>query len=270
MSTNKLIKIEKRADGFVYEVTPEGKQCQFLQFLINTSNLTWRKTPEETTYSEVLKNNLVLVSKLCAIGYLLKPIKDTSIAKAVIAVNYTEEQSFRGTGKTLFAQVISMATPTVMINSRARDAFFNNNFLFNEVSHETRLVVLDDVVYNNLEPLYRYISSDWEINIKGGTRYTIPSRISPRILITREKPYSTKTLTSLSRSWHIAFSDYYNTEHNMAKEFGNMFTSGWDREQLLLLNKLFIECMEIYNEIGYQPAFHNLLFHDHIKQPGKK
>ena len=89
-----------------YELTQEGKKCQFLQFLINTSNFTWRKMPEEVTEEDKRQEASILLSKLCAIGYLIFQKKRPDVSRAVIATDYMNKEPGRS-GKTLFVNFIA-------------------------------------------------------------------------------------------------------------------------------------------------------------------
>ncbi len=71
MYKKKLITFEKTEEGhFRYKLSEEGKKCHILQFLINTSNFTWYKEKEHLP-EEYFENNTHLISKLCAIGYMM-------------------------------------------------------------------------------------------------------------------------------------------------------------------------------------------------------
>ena len=47
--TTSLIQFHKTDNVCHYELTQEGKKCQFLQFLINTSNFLWHNIFREKT-----------------------------------------------------------------------------------------------------------------------------------------------------------------------------------------------------------------------------
>lgn len=46
-----------------------------------------RKRPEEIEESEIFENNLHLLSKMCAIGYMLMECKDANVTRAVIGMD---------------------------------------------------------------------------------------------------------------------------------------------------------------------------------------
>ena len=53
-----LIRFNMQDGQCSYDITQEGKACQFLQFLINASNFTWRKKPEEIDELEENENKI--------------------------------------------------------------------------------------------------------------------------------------------------------------------------------------------------------------------
>ncbi len=77
--TTPLINVKKVDGKWNYTISDAGKACQFLQFLINTSNFTWRKErliiegkPDINLDPAELEENVThLIAKLCAIGYML-------------------------------------------------------------------------------------------------------------------------------------------------------------------------------------------------------
>ena len=148
-----------------YELTQEGKKCQFLQFLINTSNFTWRKMPEEVTEEDKRQEASILLSKLCAIGYLIFQKKRPDVSRAVIATDYMNKEPGRS-GKTLFVNFIAKFIQAEHIVGRFMD--INNAFIWNDLSSQTKLVVLDDLPEN--------FEFDWLFPcISGCLLYTSPS-----------------------------------------------------------------------------------------------
>ena len=143
--TTSLIQFHKTDNVCHYELTQEGKKCQFLQFLINTSNFTWRKIPEEITEEDKRQEASILLSKLCAIGYLIFQKKRPDVSRAVIATDYMNKEPGRS-GKTLFVNFIAKFIQAEHITGRFID--INNAFIWNDLSSQTKLVVLDDLPEN--------------------------------------------------------------------------------------------------------------------------
>lgn len=100
--TTSLIQFHKTDNTCHYELIQEGKKCQFLQFLINTSNFTWRKMPEEVTEEDKRQEASILLSKLCAIGYLI--FRKETGCFACSHCNRLHEQSTRTEWKNLICE----------------------------------------------------------------------------------------------------------------------------------------------------------------------
>lgn len=88
------LKRDNETGKFSYNVSETGKNSHFLQFLINTSNFTWRKekqrreqlertgkTDIEIPPEDLYDNVEHLVAKMCAIGFMLLEAKDRSVSR---------------------------------------------------------------------------------------------------------------------------------------------------------------------------------------------
>ena len=119
-----LIIFREKDGRYDYELSPEGRKCHYLQFLINTSNFTWRKRPEEIEESEIFENNLHLLSKMCAIGYMLMECKDANVTRAVIGMDGKQSEvgdSNGRSGKSLVGELMRQVVDTVYISGKRTD-----------------------------------------------------------------------------------------------------------------------------------------------------
>ena len=113
-----LIRFTVKDGQYDYEVTKQGKLSHFLQFLINASNFTWRKTPDEIDAAEENENRIHLLSKLCAIGYMAMEAKDNNVARAVIGMDGKQSEvgeSNGRSGKSLIGELMRNVIPTSYI-----------------------------------------------------------------------------------------------------------------------------------------------------------
>lgn len=263
-----LISIERDpgAKRFQYSVSETGKKCHFLQFLINSSNFTWRKEklkleqvaitgtsdiqiPEEDQYD----NTEHLIAKMSAIGFMLMEAKDRSVSRAVIAMD--GKQSEVGTsngrsGKSILGEMFKHLMPSFYINGKTKD-IQADNFVWNDLVEGMRCCFIDDVRPNfDFEFLFANITGDWNVNYKGGGRATFPFPKSPKIYITTNHALNGDGSSFLDRQWLIAFSDFYNNEHKPIHDFGVMFFDEWDGEQWNLHWNLMAECVRTYLRFG--------------------
>lgn len=252
---NPLMNITKVDDKFKITINKNGQKSHFLQFLINTSNFTWRLEQKEIPVpeDELDENNTHLISKLAAIGYMLMSAKDRSVSRAVVAMDGRQSEvgtSNGRSGKSILGELFKQVLPTVSINGKHKD-FDKDPFIWDEVTVKTKIVFIDDVRTNfNFEFLFANITGDWSINYKGERRATLSFYDSPKIYITTNHALNGEGGSFNDRQWKIAFSDYYNDTHKPVDDFGTLFFDEWDFEQWNLMWNLLAECVQIYLRFG--------------------
>jgi hypothetical protein len=257
-----LIEVELIEDmKFHYSITPEGERCQFLQFLINTSNFTWRKEKQiaagdktvTVDSEELYENNLHLISKLAAMGYMALSAKDRSVSRAVVAMDGKQSevgQSNGRSGKSILGEAQKHIMPTLYIDGKKKD-IEGDIFIWDSMTEKTKCVFMDDVRTNfSLEFLFANITGDWNVNCKGGRRFTIPFNQSPKLYLTTNHALNGRGSSFLDRQYIIAFSDFYNDEHKPKDDFGGLFFDDWDFDQWNLFWNLLANCLQIYLKYG--------------------
>jgi len=244
-------------DVYTYEVSEDGEKCHYLQFLINTSNFTWRKPDNEVTDTERNENRTHLLSKLCAIGYMLMEAKDNNVARAVIGMDGKQSEvgdSNGRSGKSLIGELMRNVMPIAYIPGKNSD-IFKDQFVWNDVQENTKLVFIDDVLQNfNFEFLFPNITGDWSVNYKGGRRMTLPFTQSPKIYIATNHAIRGEGSSFTDRQWLLAFSDFYNDQHKPVDDFGSLFFSEWDFDQWNLCWNLLANCIQLYLTFGVVQA----------------
>ena len=252
-----LIHFKMKDGQCSYDITKDGSSCQFLTFLINASNFTWRKKTEEIDELEENENRIHLLSKLCAIGYMAMEAKDNNVARAVIGMDGKQSEvgeSNGRSGKSLIGELMRNVVPTAYISGKRND-IFSDQFIWNDVQENTKLVFIDDVLQNfNFEFLFPVITGDWTINYKGGRRITIPFVKSAKIYIPTNHAIRGTGSSYTDRQWLVAFSDYYNDVHKPLDDFGCLFFSEWDFDQWNLTWNLLANCIQLYLTFGVVQA----------------
>ncbi len=252
-----LITFTEQDGNYTYRLSPDGEHCHYLRFLINASNFTWRKKPEEVEESEVYENNLHLLSKLCAIGYLLMEAKDNNVTRAVVGMDGKQSEvgeSNGRSGKSLIGELMRQVVPIAYLPGKKPD-LLTDQFVWNDVDEKTRLVFIDDVLQNfNFEFLFPNLTGDWTVNKKGGTRITYPFSKSPKIYIATNHAIRGTGSSFTDRQWLIAFSDFYNDTHKPLDDFGVLFFSEWDFTQWNLCWNLLANCIQLYLTYGVVQA----------------
>ena len=234
--------------GISLTFTESGKRCDFLNFLCYASNFWWQKGGPQTPL-ERKEYQQHIMNKLTAIGYLLSDYKFQTELKAVIAMDGEMSdvgQSNGRTGKSLIGKAISYIINQAKIDGRKTKN--DDDFMFTETTLRTRNVFFDDVPVNfNFERLYVAITGDLNVNVKGGTRFTIPSERSPKIYIaTNHAINGSESRSSLERIIYIGFSNYFNDSRHPMDVFGHQFFDDWSQEQWDMFFNLMIECVFLY------------------------
>ncbi len=265
--TPRLINVVKTDNNFDYTISDTGKKCDFLIFLENTSNFTWRKeknksntigTTEEKHIhpKEITENKKHLISKLCAIGYMVLSAKDGNVAKAVIAMDGRQSevgQSNGRSGKSLVGELFRNISSIAYVDGK-KD-FRTDQFLWNDVTEKTRTVFIDDVRPSfDFEQLFPQVTGSWNVNYKGGGRAVLEFEYSPKIYLTTNHALNGEGSSFHDRQWKIAFSDYYNDNHKPTHDFGSLFFSEWDFEQWNYCWNLIAECVQLYLKYGVVEA----------------
>lgn len=252
-----LINVYKQDGVYSYQVTEQGKKCDFLTFLINASNFTWRKT--EVTAEDVQENAQHLVAKLAAFGYLVSSAKDRSVAKAVIGMDGKQSEfgeSNGRSGKSLMGEAVRYVTSSKAYNGKEFSGqAAKNQFIWDGITEKTNLVFIDDAQRTlDFEILFSLITGDWPVNPKGASPFVLPFAKSPKILVTTNFAISGEGSSYADRQWQLAFSDYYNDEHKPIDDFKVLFFDEWDAEQWNLFWNFVAQCLQIYFRFGYVPS----------------
>ncbi|KAA6348459.1 DNA primase [termite gut metagenome] len=252
-----LITYTEENKKYHYTLSENGEKCHFLNFLINTSNFTWRKSPAEIEEEEINENNIHLLSKLCAIGYMLMECKDANVARAVVGMDgkLSEVGESNGrSGKSLIGELMRRVIPIAYVPGKNRD-LFSDQFRWNDIVENTKLVFIDDVLRSfDFEQLFPNITGDWSVNYKGGRRVTFPFTKSPKIYIATNHAVTGSGSSFTDRQWLLAFSDFYNDEHKPIHDFGCLFFDEWDFEQWNLTWNLLANCIQLYLRFGVTQA----------------
>lgn len=256
-------------EDFDYKLSAEGENCHFLQFLINASNFTWRKRPEETETAEILENRRHLLSKLCAIGFMCMEYKDVSVGRAVVGMDGKQSEvgeSNGRSGKSLIGALMKYIVPTVYVNGKKRD-LLEDQFVWSEVVEDTKLVFIDDVLINfDFERLFPNLTGDWNVNYKGGGRITFPYDSSPKIYIATNHAIKGDGGSFTDRQWLLGFSDFYNDNHKPIEDFGCNFFTDWQFDQWNLCWNLVANCVQLYLQYGVVQAPQDRLIERRLRQ----
>jgi len=262
--TNTLEIKQKHIGQYSIELSEEASKSHFVQFLWNTGEFFWKKyintsdgrryeQADERTLDEMLETNHHLISKVTAIGYLLHQFFDKSKSKAIIGMDGKLSEvgsSWGGTGKSILGDAIGKVIPQVAIGGKNKK-LTEDPFWAEEVTEKTDSVFLDDVRANiDFEFFFPYITGKFSVNPKGGRKFTIPEKDTPKLYLSTNHAIVGEGSSFKRRQFFIAFSDFYNDKHIPIDDFGVNFFDEWDSEQWNLFYNFMANCIKIYLKYG--------------------
>lgn len=242
--------ISKVDDVFYIELTEEGKNCEFLQYLLNTScNFCTAEAPRDPTPEENIDWMQQIVNKITAIGYLLTDWKYASDRQAVVIQDHQISevgQAWGGAGKSVLGQAIGQVVAQFFIEGKNFST--GDEFILGGVTKATRNIFIDDIKVNfDFESIFNWVTGPMPVNPKGRDRYTIPVEESPKILVTTNHAIKNAGQGSVKRRIaYMEFSSWYNVDHSIIDDFHHMFFDDWDEHQWALFDNLMAECVMYY------------------------
>lgn len=252
--------ITKVGDNFYIELSEDGKKCEFLQYIINTSNNYYtHQNPRPVSEEEQLEWTHHIVNKITTIGFLLTDWKYPSDRQAVVIQDHRISevgQSWGGAGKSVLGTAISKVLNQFYINGP--DFNPNDEFMLSGVTKATRNIFIDDVKPNfEFKTIFNWITGQMPVNPKGKDRYTIPAEESPKILLSTNHAIKGADEGSVKRRIaYVEYSSWYNQDHSIIDDFHHMFFDDWDEYQWALFDNFMAECVMYYlrsfQEIWYR------------------
>ena len=236
-----ILDVVRTAEETDVRRTAEGERCEFLQFLLNTSNF-WRGQAMTEERNELYVRHVV--NKLTTIGFLLCDFKYQSELKAVVAMDAQMGdvgQSNGRSGKSLIGVALSKVMDQAVIDGRS------TKNIYSSVTPRTRNIFIDDVRVNfDFENFFAAVTGDLQVNPKTKARFVIKNEKSPKIYITTNHAINAQNRSAKARIAYMAFSDWYNDQHCPVDDFGHQFFVDWDGEQWNLFYNLMAECCQLY------------------------
>lgn len=267
-----------------YDLTVHRKDCDFFNYLINTSRVFWKEEVKElspTLREEYLNENkfiidnykkegsktglnddqiyeqeLHLVNKIYSYGYMLHRYKDPSKAWALYIMDnevVEDSESHGRTGKSLFSNnALRLFMNSKYLGARKK-GLLESDFLYDGVTEQTDYVLFDDADKRfPFQQLFTDITGDLNVNPKNQNAYLIPFHKSPKFCITTNyAPTGLDTSTS-ERILFCAFSDWYHgaSDEYPARtpmdDFSNRFFTEWDDQQWNLFVNFSMHCLQYY------------------------
>lgn len=244
-----IVKFIKRFDdgGFDLDFTEAGKRCEFLQFLLHTSNF-WKGRESFMSPEDYALFYQHIINKLTAIGYLLNSWKPRTEQICIVAMDAKMDEvgaSNGRSGKSMIGLALSkvLNVQTVDMKKSKND----DEFIYSLVTPKTRVIFLDDTRVNfDFENFYSALTGDLQINPKQGGRFEIKYDRAPKFYITTNHSLNDQSDSGKDRRVMVAFSPYFSTSYTPADAFGHQLFDDWDDEQWNLFDNLMMECIMYY------------------------
>ncbi|WP_288370367.1 hypothetical protein [uncultured Algoriphagus sp.] len=275
-----------------YEIEILKKDNKFLNYLINTSRIHWRRELEDTldhlpvdqaeAYRQAHKFDIAgpnltieeqreqmkhLVNKIYALGYLLHRYKDASRPWAVFAMDNRvgdEGESNGGSGKSICFNSVSRFMKSHYLSGRD-PKLTDKPHIYEGITKHTFFVLVDDAhQYLNFHFFFDVITGKMAVNPKNTRQYVLDFPDVPKFAFTSNFAVRNLDGSALRRILYTVFSDYYHhskegfyREHRTPEDdFGKkLLDDDYTREEWNDFYNFMIQCCHFY------------LQHDKIEPP---
>ncbi len=244
---------------FLIQWEQAGYKCDFAQFLMNTSNFFHDidRNVENLNYEHRVYCHTHFLSKITALGYFLHRYRDSSVEKAVVAMDAKQGEigdSNGRSGKSLFGEALSQLLNTVYINGK-KDRLHEDRFIWEEVNERSEAIFIDDVRSNfDFEFFFPSITGVFQVEGKGVKKRSLDRQQTPKIYITTNHTIKGDGPSFTDRLFILGFSDYYNGEYSPADDFNARFWDDWDGKQYNYFYNLAIFSLQVYFKYGLVEA----------------
>lgn len=259
------------------------KDNPFMNYLINTSRVHWRKDLEDSfegkpekealeyfkenqfniagknlSEDEVFEQKLHLINKIYSIGYILHKYKDESRTWCVFAMDNKisdNGESHGGSGKSICYSYLNYFLRRFYIEGRNQKNV-ESEFVYHGVDEDTDYILIDDASqYLKFENYFSAITGSLKVNPKNGTPFEIPFSKAPKFVISSNFTVRDPDPSTVRRLLFTVFSDYYHYNKDgeykqvrqVSDDFGgkNLFKDFTEAEWNAYIN-FCVQCIQFY------------------------
>ncbi|MEM8564910.1 MAG: hypothetical protein AAGF85_00520 [Bacteroidota bacterium] len=243
-----------------YHIDIKENDCLFFRYLINGSRVYWRKELEQgepLDPEEIYEQDLHLINKLYALGYLLHRYRDPNRPWCVFIMDQKMAdtgESHGGSGKSIYAEAPFYFMKHVDLPGR-NPKLTDNPHLFENVTEHTDYVRIDDAnQYMKFHFFFSAITGSLNVNPKGLKQFVIPFEKVPKFSITSNFPPRDLDGSTLRRLLYVVFSDYYHNnetgeyreDRSPYDEFGKNLFKDFNSHDWKLFFNLMAQCIKLY------------------------
>ncbi len=186
-------------------------------------------------------------------GYYLHSFTDCEL----VALTLTDSKISEGneangrTGKSLFCKILGYmlsrdpenAAGRTFIDISGKDFDPKEKHKYQEVSHETKIVVINDLRRNfDVDCLYNDVTEGIKVERKNMSPY----RVKLKLILTTNKTIRIEGDSSKARFLEFEFSDYFSKSRTPKMEFKHWFFRDWDAEEWARFDNYMISCLSEY------------------------
>lgn len=202
-------------------------------------------------------NSQKLLSLQTIIGYLVHNNKESKENK--IAIFYDKKignksEAHGGTGKTLLInEAIRQLRNIAVIDGKNYTGTKSNKFLYQNVEHDTQIILFDDVCEAfNLQDLFATSTSGISTEKKNKQSVYLKDEDAPKLAVTSNQPVKMKHGSSAERRKIDFYLENFFTDKNTPeKHFGNLFfCDDWDKWEYLRFYNFMFGCVQYYLKFG--------------------
>tara|TARA_R110002020_G_C16314529_1_gene774162 strand:- start:19 stop:2940 length:2922 start_codon:yes stop_codon:yes gene_type:complete len=288
-------KITTRTDGTL-DIDILKKDCIFLNYLINTSRVFWRKELEEAldekspaeaeayrtrhkfdiagellSEEEINEQKQHLINKIYTMGYLLHRYKDPSRPWAVFAMDHRigdDGESHGGSGKSIAYKAIRHFMKSVTLDGR-KNKLTEDQFIYENVTVHTDFILIDDAnQFLDFQFFFAPLTGDLTVNPKNNQRFIIPFKDVPKIALTSNFVVRNLDSSTERRLLYAVFSDYYHKNSNnhyredrtVKDDFGiNILMDDFPESDWNDFYNFMLQCCQFYmNHEKIEPPMNNV------------
>lgn len=269
---------------------------KFLNYLINTSRIHWRRELEESledlsdaeaeAYRQAHKFDIAgpnlddeetgeqkhhLVNKIYGMGYLMHRYKNASRAWGVFAMDGKlgeEGESNGGSGKSIAMNAVSLFMKSAYLSGK-NQKLADQPHVYEGITKYTDYVLVDDLhEYLDFNFFFDVITGKMKVNPKNTKQYTLDFHEVPKFGFTSNYPIKNLSASLERRLLYMVFSDYYHhskggfyREHRSPEEdFGKkIIDDDYTKEEWNDFYNFMIQCCHFYlNHDKIEPPMFNV------------
>lgn len=195
-----------------------------------------------------------LASLMTISGYNLHRFFDIHLRATILLDARTSEDPDGRSGKSLFCKALRLilnSNPDTGAQCRIIDGKTfqaDNRFKFEELAHNTRLVVFDDINRGvDIVSFFNAIPDGISVERKGAQG---KERVHAKIVFTLNYTLSIRGGSAKDRVLEFEYADYYSSKFKPEHEFGHWFFRDWDGDEWNRFDNLMMSYVDMYMKLG--------------------